>query len=95
MTGVQTCALPICQAGAEIERPLPEAGDTVGDRGVGQVGAGTERFVPDAGDRQAVDGGWDAHRTARPVVTGDGEGAVIGGVSKLRLDRSGLCQQKH
>jgi len=82
------------QAGAEVESPLPDAGDTVGDRDVGQVGAGTERFVPDAGDRQAVDGGGDAHRTARPVVTSDGEGAVVRGASELSLPHGGQRQQR-
>ena len=32
------------------ERPLPDAGDAVGDRDAGQAGAGIERIVPDAGD---------------------------------------------
>ena len=38
------------QAGAVIERIVPDAGDAVGDRDAGQAGAGSERIVSDAGD---------------------------------------------
>ena len=35
---------------ADRERTVPDAGDAVGDRDVGQAGAAIERTVPDAGD---------------------------------------------
>ena len=39
-----------CQAGAGIERRVPDAGDTIRDGDAGQAGAPSERIVPDAGD---------------------------------------------
>ena len=38
------------QAGAVMERIVPDAGDAVGNRDAGQAGAVIERIVPDAGD---------------------------------------------
>ena len=38
------------QADAFIERPIPDAGNAVGDRDVGQAGAAIERPVPNADD---------------------------------------------
>ena len=40
------------QAGATLERPVPDAGDAIADRDTRQAGATLERIVPDAGEGQ-------------------------------------------
>src|SRR5262249_38913300 len=62
--------------------------DAVGKRDAGQVGALEERRGTDAGDWQAIERARDGHGAARSDVAGDGDGAVIGHISELRLERS-------
>ena len=71
----------------DIERPVPDAGDAVGDRDAGQAGADIERIVSDAGDavgdRDAGQAG-SSHTNAHvPMLV-----TLLGMVTLVRLVQS-------
>ncbi len=79
-----------------LERLLPDAGDAVRDRDAGQAGAETEREVPDAGDGKTSDLSGNDYITARPGVSGNRDGAVVGDICEIsRLsEKKGECKSE-
>ena len=61
----------------------PETGNAGGNRDIAYVGVVKECIIPDIGDRIAIHRTGDDHHTIQTGVTGDGDGGVIGRVSKL------------
>jgi len=78
------------QAGAVIERLVPDAGDAVADRDVGQASAEFERIAPDAGDavgdRDAAQAGAVSERIASDASDAVGD-RVGSGFAPRTLDK--------
>jgi hypothetical protein len=72
------------------KHPEPDVCDAAGDR---NAGPGVTKSS-NAGDGQKINCAGDDHRADGAGVAGDGDGAVIGNVSELRLRLDGQRQEQ-
>ncbi len=91
--GVERIHRDRAQAGAVMERLVPDAGDAVGNRDAGQAGAGKERTVLDVGDaigdRVASSfAPWTLDEQRLALVEQDPILAAIDGVERIHRDRA-------
>jgi len=81
------------QAGAVIERRVPDVGDAVGDRDTGQAQAARDRKVPDAGDAvgdriTSAEAGRILDERGLALVEQDPSLTAIDGVAWIHRDRA-------
>ena len=79
---------------AALKRIVSDGSDAGRDGNASHVGVIPEGRISYCCDRKTIDSVWNSHRTTRTRVARDGDGSIIGNVSKLSL-RGHRQQQQH